>query len=281
MEIDALTQLTLHSTQAFKAQSATYYVTQGQGDLLVLVHGSLCDFRYWRWQISQLSHSYQVVALSLPGYWPNNPSASAYEFQLANHIAAVNDVINACRRPGQNVYVLGHSRGAQIALQYALKNPQTLTGLLLADPAINPTENSVALPALHEAAAYLAQGRDEEGLALFIDAVSGKNTWRQMVGWFKTMVEDNAHTLIAQSRETLSPISIEQLTTLSKLPLLVITGALSPERYQRSARLLSQYVAHSQQVQIANASHGMNLAKPKSFNQAVSLFIQSTCSKTA
>lgn len=274
MQIDALTQLPLQSTQALDAQSATFYVTEGQGDLLVLVHGSLCDLRYWRWQLRQVSPFCQVLALSLPGYWPNNPSISAYEFNLENQIAALHDVIKQNQKTNQNVYVLGHSRGAQVALQYALRHPTTLSGLLLADPAITPSEPQIALPVLHEAAELLAQGKDTEGLSLFIDAVSGKNTWQQMVGWFKTMVENNAHTLIAQSREELPTIETADLSAISELPLLLITGALSPERYQHSAALLAKHLPKSAQVQIANASHGMNLAKPKSFNQAVTQFMQ-------
>src|SRR3546814_1585866 len=40
------------------------------GEVLLLIHGSLCDYRYWRWQIPALSLNHHVVAPSLRGFWP-------------------------------------------------------------------------------------------------------------------------------------------------------------------------------------------------------------------
>ena len=42
----------------------------GQGVPLVLVHGSLCDYRYWQGQFAALSARYHVVAPSLRHYFP-------------------------------------------------------------------------------------------------------------------------------------------------------------------------------------------------------------------
>lgn len=272
--LDPLLQLPITSTLAQYSQGPTYYAARGTGDLLVLIHGSLCDLRYWRWQINKLYDHCEVVSLSLPGYWPNNPSSAAYEFDLMNQVAAVADVIDQKRQSGQKIYVLGHSRGALVATQYALQHAP-IDGLILADPAFTVNEAPPALPVLGEAASLLANGQDEQGLALFIDAVSGKNTWRQMVGWFKTMVEDNAHTLIAQSREELPVLGADRLSAFNQLPLLLINGALSPKRYQNSAEQLLKHLSHAQHALIPNASHGMNLANPKAFNKALLNFMHS------
>lgn len=267
-----LIQQPIHSTLPIHSQSATFYAEQGTGDLLILVHGSLCDLRYWRWQISKLHAAAHVVTISLPGYWPNNPSSTAYEFDLQNQIAAIADVIQQKRQSGQKVYVLGHSRGAFVAAQYVLTYGN-IDGLVLADPAFPIDSPPPALPVLAQAASLMAEGQDESGLRLFINAVSGENTWQQMVGWFKTMVEDNAHTLIAQSRENLPAISTVQLEQLRELPLLLISGALSPTRYQQSVARLLTLLPHANHAIINNASHGMNLANPKAFNRAVLEFI--------
>lgn len=257
----------------YHGHSATFYAQQGQGDLLILVHGSLCDLRYWRWQINKLHTACQVVSLSLPGYWPTTPSASAYEFSLENHIAAIADTIKELRQPNQKVYLLGHSRGAYIATQYACLH-KGIDGLILADPAFKVDQPIQSLAVLNEAANLIASGQDDAGLALFIDAVSGKNTWRQMAGWFKTMVEDNAHTLIAQSREELMMITNAQVQSLATLPLGLISGALSPQRYKNSIQDLVERLPHASHTVIGYASHGMNLANPKAFNQAVLDFIR-------
>lgn len=268
-----LLQLPLHTAPATHGDIDITYTHAGSGDLLILIHGSLCDLRYWRWQLNRLQVNCQVVALSLPGYWPNDLYSAPNTFDFDLHLAAVTDVVHALRQPHQKLYVLGHSRGAQIAANYAWENTEKTDGLILADPAFSVGQPALALSILQEAAERLMQGEDDKGLGLFIDAVSGSNTWSQMVGWFKTMVQDNASTLIPQSQETLPTVTENQIRQLSRTPLLLMNGANSPERYQNGTQRLLNLLPQAQHVAIEKASHGMNLANPKAFNQAVRTFM--------
>lgn len=276
---DELIQLPLHTAPAHNGCIDVHYAAAGSGDLLLLIHGSLCDLRYWRWQLKKLPAHVQVAALSLPDYWPHhaslNPYATNFDFDL--HVAAVADVVQTLHLPQQKLYVLGHSRGAQVATHYAWQHTEKVTGLILADAAFNIDEATPALPVLQEAALRLMQGDDEAGLGLFIDAVSGAHTWQKMVGWFKTMVQDNAHTLIAQSQEALPSVSTAQIQQLAQTPTLLINGAHSPERYQRSTQGLLHALPHAQHVVINKAAHGMNLANPKAFDRAILDFINQSC----
>lgn len=243
------------------------YAEQGQGDLLIFVHGSLCDLRYWRWQLTKLAPFFHTISFSLPGYWPTNPSLSAYQFNIQQHVSTLNALIQCKAQAGQRVFVVGHSRGALVAIRFAIQHPFHLHGLALADPAFMLDQSPQPLAVLSQAADLLARNNDEAALALFIDAVSGENTWRHMVGWFKTMVEDNAHTLLAQSRERLPTVQRSELTMLQHLNLLLISGELSPERYQLSTSSLKEALPAFKHGVISRASHGMNLANPKAFNE--------------
>ena len=269
--IDPLLELAIHNTPATLSNSDLAYVERGHGHLVVLVHGSLCDMRYWRWQVNLLYPHAQVLCLSLPGYWPYESLYMAYDFSLEQHVQAIADVVAAVQQPSQKLIVVGHSRGAQVATQYALEH--VVDGLVLADPAFGSPSHSQPLAIIDQAASLVAAGNESEGLALFIDTVSGSNTWRHMVGWFKTMVTDNAHTLIAQSREQLPTFSPIQLQSLHALPILLIGGEHSPARYKTSLQALSTLWPNAINCQIAGASHGMNLAKPKRFNAAIQQFL--------
>ncbi|HJH23192.1 MAG TPA: alpha/beta hydrolase [Paenalcaligenes hominis] len=272
--IEPLTQLRLKQAPAQYSQHDVYYVEQGQGDLILLVHGSLCDLRYWRWQLNKLAPFGRIVSLSLPGCWPSEALYMAYDFELENQCAALHDVIEATQQSGQRIHLVGHSRGAHVVTHYLKRFPHSVTSVVLADPAFEPYQAPTSLPILDEAARLIAAGAESEGLGLFIDAVSGPNTWSQMVGWFKTMVQDNAHTLIAQSREQLVLISPAHLHALAQQPVLLLGGALSPERYQRSINALKKELPRAHQASITHASHGMNLSNPKGFNQALMHFFQ-------
>lgn len=272
--MNELLQLRLHQAPAVHSQHEVYYAEHGQGDLLLLVHGSLCDLRYWRWQLNKLASSLHVVSLSLPGYWPSEPRYMAYDFNLDNHCAAIADVIQAVRQPQQKVHLLGHSRGAQVVTHYLNLYPNTVDSVILADPAFRLHQPSIPLAVLDQAATLIAAGAEVEGLNVFIDAVSGPSTWSQMVGWFKTMVQDNAHTLIAQSREAMPIVGQAHINALKQLPTLLVSGELSPARYKQSVETLHHVLPQARGSVIAKASHGMNLANPKAFNQALLDFIQ-------
>lgn len=40
-------------------------------EVMLFVHGSLCDFRYWKPQLGPLGRQYRCVAPSLSHYWPS------------------------------------------------------------------------------------------------------------------------------------------------------------------------------------------------------------------
>ena len=87
-------------------------------------------------------------------------------------------------------------------------------------------------PFQFEVVAKLRRGDLEGALAQFIDTVNGAGTWRQMVGWFKTMVKDNAYTLLSQINEVDAHFDLSRLHEID-MPVLLLGGANSPERYRR------------------------------------------------
>src|SRR5690554_2015265 len=114
------------------AGTPLHCVQAGQGELLLLIHGSLCDYRYWRWQMPEFSQHFRVVAPSLPGCWPQaigstmppNASNEAMRqaaladtrYSIERHVRSI---VAFCQQtaPGTQVHLVGHSRGAQVALE--------------------------------------------------------------------------------------------------------------------------------------------------------------------
>lgn len=148
--------------------------------------------------------------------------------------------------------------------------PSLLRTLTLADPVLPGPEdaNSVRINLAIAAATAIREGRLEEGLGGFVDAVNGPDTWRRMIADFRQMALDNAHTLALQAQEVTPPIDIAAVQTLA-LPLLAIGGAQSPERYALSRKRLQQWRPELRTVVIPGAAHGMNLARPQAFRDAL------------
>lgn len=248
------------------------YIDAGSGPILLLVHGSLCDLRYWRWQVAALSSEYRVIAPSLPGYWPHPFKQADPHFTVAQHASDLIQLMDALA-PGQSVHVLGHSRGAHVALEMALR--RTPTSLILADPAVGVGDTGPTPEFQEQAVSLLADGDVDRALEGFIDAVNGPRTWRSMTGWFKEMVRDNAGTLLSQVQEPRHPVDAVRLTGL-QCPVLLLGAEHSPPRYAQAMDSLQTVVTHAQRDVIQKAAHGMNLGNAPAFNARVRRFLSSS-----
>lgn len=246
------------------------YTAAGQGLGVLLIHGSLCDYRYWRWQIPALSQQFQVLAPSLRGCWPTTFSDDNPAYNIAQH---AQDLIAFLRQqsPGQPVHIVGHSRGAHVALEAACTAPELTRSLTLADPGF-PIKGEPAQPSFQrDVVQKIKAGDIEDAMRDFVDAVNGAGTWHQMVGWFKTMVKDNAYTLLSQIHEAALEFDLTRAERLN-CPVLLLGGANSPARYGQRLDILESIFADVERTTIPLASHGMNLANPKAFNERLMRF---------
>ncbi|MBV6272339.1 alpha/beta hydrolase [Alcaligenaceae bacterium CGII-47] len=235
------------------------------GESVLLIHGSLCDSRYWRWQIPQLSETHRVIAPSLRGCWPDTLEHPNSLYSIATHAQDMIDLVRQ-QDPGRPVHVLGHSRGAHVALQFALRAPEHCKSLTLADPGFRFDHEPKAEVFYAPAVALLNAGQTDQALEQFIDTVNGAGTWHKMVSWFKDMVRDNAYTLLSQILEANLSVSLASTAAID-CPVLLIGGADSPQRYRACQDQLERTLPHVQRTVISMAAHGMNLANPRAFNR--------------
>jgi len=247
------------------------YADLGDGPPLLLLHGSLCDCRYWHAQIKSLATHFRVIAPSLRFYWPDQWDGKGSGFSAAQHTA---DALALLARLGiTGAHVVGHSRGAKVALGMAVNQPAAVHTLTLADPGIAlPGQIDRRGSFREQACELIREGQLDEGLSIFIDAVSGAGTWPRMVPWFRQMARDNARTLLGQIHEKSEPFDESLLRSLN-LPVLMIGGALSPAPYPAIIDYLEQVLPDTQRVTIAGSSHGMNIGNPRVFNQAIVSFL--------
>lgn len=248
------------------------YLQTGVGRPLLLVHGSLCDCRYWTPQIKALARQRHIIAVSLRHYWPQTYDPRGGAFSPARHADDLALLLDELDLP--QVDVLGHSRGGTVALQLALRHPGRVGALVLADPGVRFTVEATPAERYIDAASLAVRNGDlEAGLAHFVDAVNGPSTWARMVEGFKYMARDNVSTLIGQAAEPAVVLTPEQVAGLT-LPVLLMGGSASPPRYAAMLDRLQQHLPQAQRVILDGAAHGMNLAKPHSFNTAVLQFLQ-------
>lgn len=253
------------------------YVESGKGELLLFIHGSLCDYRYWQPQLAGLGEHYRCVSVSLTHYWPAPDSARGEPFSWSRHADEVAQFIDALG--AGPAHVIGHSRGGAVAYQFARRYPQHLQSLTLADPGgpvQQPGQSLAKLPetvnALRARAVQLIDSGDVDGgLELFVDSVSRPGFWAKSTHSFRRMAIDNAHTLGPQFLDPLSAYTREEAAEVT-CPVLLIDGELSPAMFQRAAAALEEWMPDARRATVEGASHGMNLARPAAFNDLIDQF---------
>ena len=253
------------------------YIEAGSGAPLVLVHGSLSDYRYWRPQMQPLSARRRVIAVSLRHYWPEDWEGRGDKFSPQQH---ADDLAGFLQELGAGpVDLVGHSRGGTVAYLAAQRNPDYVRTLTLAEPGIvtDDGQNNASAALDREgfrgrALDMIRRGKRDEGLALFIDTVSGKGTWSRIVPWIKQMNQDNAATLIGQVAEREVQVYEEALQAL-RMPLLLIGGANSPQPYPAVLDTLKSWSPTARRVTLPAASHAMNLWNAVAFNTALEPFL--------
>jgi len=100
----------------------------GDGPALLLLHGFPQTHEVWRHVAPELARSHTVICPDLPGY-----GDSAVPESLAKRTTA-RTLLEVARRLGHGrVAVVGHDRGALVALRAALDHPEVVTHLAVLD----------------------------------------------------------------------------------------------------------------------------------------------------
>jgi 4,5:9,10-diseco-3-hydroxy-5,9,17-trioxoandrosta-1(10),2-diene-4-oate hydrolase len=100
----------------------THYVTAGEGEPLILVHGGgpgASGATGWSQTIPALAKHFRVYAIDLIGNGDTDIPLVEFSMQtLVEHVAGFIDTLKL-----QNVRIMGNSQGAYVAMKYVLDNP--------------------------------------------------------------------------------------------------------------------------------------------------------------
>ncbi|MCC5857589.1 MAG: alpha/beta hydrolase [Ectothiorhodospiraceae bacterium] len=258
-----------------------HYVDSGTGSPVVLIHGSLCDYRYWPLQGRAFSRRHRVLTPSLRHYYPERWDGRGDDFSLEQHAADMAAFIRALDLGP--VHLVGHSRGGYLAYQLASEQPELLRSAVLAEPG-GDLDPSLQQPGQEESARLdrhmisnaldrLRNGDVDGGLALFLDTVSGPGTWARSPEKFRNAARDNAYTLIGQVRDQPRCYSLRQAEAVG-VPVLLVGGQRSPAPFPQIIQALGRHIPGARTRFIDDASHTMNLEQPEVFNTLVLDFFQ-------
>ncbi len=254
------------------------YAEAGTGAPVVLIHGSLNDYRYWAPQMEPLGARFHAIAPSLRHYWPERWDGVGETFKIDQH---VEDVAGFIRGLGAGqVDLVGHSRGGHIAFRVAERHPGLVRRLVLAEPGGELDESLGGPPggagkqasAFAAAAELLRTGDIEGAMRRFAEHTGGPGAWERRSAVRRGINLDNAHTLLGQVDERRQPYGRAAAEAI-RVPTLLVHGAQTQPQFVAIIDALERVMADTRRVVVPNAAHGMSSDNPAAFNAAVLDFL--------
>ena len=123
------------------------YEVQGDGEPVVLVHGTPTWSYLYRHLIRSLSKTHRVIAPDLIGH--GDSAAVRGDYSLGAHASGVRDLLSVLGH--DRVTVVGHSLGGGIAMQFAYQFPERCQRLVLVSSGglgqdVHPVLRAATLP---------------------------------------------------------------------------------------------------------------------------------------
>lgn len=245
----------------------------GEGPVLILLHGLFGSSRNWVSVQKQLAQHYHVVSLDL-----RNHGNSPWHAQM-HYEAMAQDVIRFIGSKGWDaVSLLGHSMGGKVAMTVALRAPQCLARLIVADIApvtYRPhfSDFIAAMRALDlsqisrrsDADKALAQSISEPGVRAFLlqNLVQNGSEW----GWkINLPVLDDALEALGEW-----PLQTESLQWPG--PVCAIRGDASDYVLSEHEPAFERYFPAVNFVTLVGAGHWLHAEQPVPFVEQINLFM--------
>jgi len=153
----------------FEVPTQVNYVEQGTGTPVILIHGLAASLHDWDFLLPELSAAgYHGYALDLLGHGDSpKPDSRSYKTEwVFEHLVQWIDSLQLT----EPAFVIGHSLGGYLALEYALQYPERVRGLVLTNAfyRISQLPSLLRVVYRHSGVSALVVGNTPEWMFRFI-----------------------------------------------------------------------------------------------------------------
>jgi len=249
----------------------TYYIVDGKGSTVVLVHHLAGNIKSWLNQIPYLARNYHVVAYDLRGH-----GRSAEPGQTFTMDDLAEDLFLLLEKLGiQKCSLIGHSIGGMVAPLFALKHGEMVDSLLIVSGAIQSLGDKLAS---YGAMREIARSKGMEALAEYrrsnnqIPPKISNNPvlWE----YFKHLYKETSVQGYIRASEALAtmPNLIDKIKQIH-CPILGVVGDLDPVFMNTMKTLVDNA---SVQIEVMrNCGHFLMMEEPDEFNNILTSFLKS------
>ena len=241
-------------------------ITSGEGPLVLLIHGVGLRAEAWCAQIDAFSKAFRVVAVDMPGHGESKSLPDTAQLaDFTDCIAAVLD---------EPAMVVGHSFGAMIALEMAIRHKTHVKGVA----ALNAIYRRDAAAK----AAVLERANSLDGKTI-ADPTATLNRWfggepspenDACKDWLQTVDPEgyrNAYRLFAE-KDGPPEADLKTLTC----PSLFVTGDLEPNSTPEMAQNMAALAPNGRAEVFADAAHMLPMTHAQQLNALLMAFFKTT-----
>jgi pimeloyl-ACP methyl ester carboxylesterase len=247
------------------------YQDVGNGECLVLVHGSWGSHHNWDSVVPGLSEHHRVVSYDRRGHSESERPAGQGTFaEDVADLAALVEALDAAP-----AWVVGNSVGAFITLQLAAARPDLLRGIIVHEPPLAELLSAGGADAPLGVVVDLIRAGDHAGAAeRFVEDVAlGPGAWAQLPEQMRATMADNAPTYLDEELAPDSRTVDEAALARYAGPVLVTSGDQSPPIFEPVAQHLARLLPQAQRIEYPGAGHIPHVTHPEEFVATVVDFI--------
>lgn len=254
------------------------YEVSGHGTPLIFLHEYATDMRAWESQVRYFNRYFQVIRFNYRGYPPSSVPVDPESYL---HDRFIEDIDGLVRFLGiQEAFLVGIATGGNLALNFALRFPAKVKGLVVVGAGAGTSDRENWL----RGAVGLADDIAARGVQAVVDSVSTAPqrialklkdplTWQRFLGLMRDLDPVGAQNLMRITLTNRLPITdLEEKLRDCKVPMLVMLGD-QDEPADLACRLIAKTAPHAALAVLPNSGHTLNLEEPLLFNQLVFDFL--------
>ncbi|MDM8532127.1 alpha/beta hydrolase [Anaerolineales bacterium HSG25] len=248
------------------------YDVIGQGAPILFLHGIFVSRQSWQPQLNYFAANHQVITCDLRGHGESGSSADNYNVALlADDLVTLLDSLNI-----EKVACCGHSFGGMVAQELALRHPERVSRLILAETIhsswITPFDAAWSMTTRFWMPHFVDIETQLDLFARFF-TMYGPSSQQAYAFIRNELTRHNndpssTHAIIQASFEFSSRGRLAQITC----PTLIMMGQYFVPIYPHACEMAIR-IPNAELVTIANAGHVLNWDNPTAFNETVARFV--------
>lgn len=248
------------------------YEVHGEDSLnppIVLIHGFSLDKRQWQPQVEELvKEGHQVITYDMRGFGESSLPSGPY-----SHSDDLKELLKYLEI--DKAEICGHSFGGEVAIDFALKNPEMTEGLVLLAPSLGSfgVDTESPMPRWVQLAKE-GQLEDVKKEILEHESLDSLRDKPEELSLITKIVEEYSGYHFQNRDPGESTWGVGSRLSEIHCPVKVIVGTEDSESSHEVAEEIRKKVLNSELQIVEGAGHFINLENPKVVNEAINEFLE-------